>query len=223
MRVALDGPVASGKTVVGRRLAERLAYRYLDTGAMYRAITWLALRDGANLDDADALGKLAGAAELRIERPVQHDGRDYTVLLDGRDITWDIRSPDVEQNVSRVSAHPPVRRELVFHQRRIAASGDIVMVGRDIGTVVLPDAELKIFLTAAPVERARRRAAQMRASGRPADDAAVLADLIERDRIDSSRADSPLKPAPDACLVDTTGRTVDDVVAELLRRVKDRV
>lgn len=222
MRVALDGPVASGKTVVGRLLAERLAYRYLDTGAMYRAVTWLALQKNADLDDAATLGQLAAEAEIAIERPDPADGRDYTVLLEGRDITWEIRSPDVDRNVSRVSAHPPVRRAMVLLQRRVAAAGDIVMVGRDIGTVVLPDADVKIFLTATPEERAHRRAVQTRTSGHPANDADVLADLLERDRIDSNRADSPLKPAPSACIVDTTGWTIDEVVAGLLRRIEDQ-
>ncbi|HEX2172942.1 MAG TPA: (d)CMP kinase, partial [Dehalococcoidia bacterium] len=148
------------------------------------------------------------------------DGRDYTVLVNGRDVTWAIRSPEIEAEVSTVSAWPPVRKALVEQQRRIARRGSIVVVGRDIGTVVLPDADLKIFLTASPEERARRRADQLRARGGPVEEGAVLTDLTARDAQDSGRVHSPLQPAADAHLVDSTGLTIDQVIELILGLVR---
>lgn len=217
MRIAIDGPVASGKTVVGKLLADRLGYRFLDTGAMYRAITWLAQRRGVGSDAANRLGELASAADIDIERPRIADGRDYTVLVDGRDVTWEIRSPDVEAAVSAVSSWPAVREALVEQQRRIARAGEVVMVGRDIGTVVLPDAEIKVYLTASAEERAHRRGEQLRARGQAVDDQDVLADLASRDAQDRGRAHSPLRAAVDAHLIDSTGLTVDEVIESILR------
>lgn len=216
MRIAIDGPVASGKTVVGKLVAEGLGYRFLDTGAMYRAITWLALDRGVDPDDGDRLGELARTAGIEIERPTRADGREYTVLIDGRDVTWDIRSPEVEAAVSRVSRWPAVREALVEQQRRIAGTGSIVMVGRDIGTVVLHDAELKVYLTADVAERARRRAAQLRARGESVDDAALESDLAARDEQDSRREHSPLRPADDARIVDTTGLPIERVIKTIV-------
>ena len=219
MRIAIDGPVASGKTVVGKQVADRLGYRFLDTGAMYRAVTWLAQQRGIDPDDRNRLGEIARSAPIAIERPSADDGRDYTVSLDGRDVTWEIRSPDVEAAVSRVSRWPEVRAALVEQQRRIAAPGKVVMVGRDIGTVVLTDAELKIFLTASPTERARRRAEQLRARGQAVDDAAVLAEVEMRDAQDSRREHSPLRVAADARVIDSTDLTMDQVVEQILALV----
>ena len=216
MRIAIDGPVASGKSAVGKLLADRLGYRFLDTGAMYRTITWLAQRRGIPVSDGDRLGEIARSAQIVNERPAIDDGRDYTVLVDSQDVTWEIRSPDVEAEVSQVSSWPAVRAALVDQQRRIAGPGQIVMAGRDIGTVVLPDAELKIFLTASTAERARRRGIQLRARGEDVDDATVLADLAARDAQDSQREHSPLRPAADARLIDSTDLTIDEVIDRIV-------
>ena len=216
MRIAIDGPVASGKSAVGKLLADRLSYRFLDTGAMYRTVTWLAQRRGVPVTDGERLGEVARSADIVIERPAIDDGRDYTVLVDGRDVTWEIRSPEVEADVSQVSSWPVVREALVDQQRRIARPGKIVMAGRDIGTVVLSDAELKVYLTASAAERARRRGIQLRARGEDVDDAMVLADLAARDAQDRGRAHSPLRPAADARLIDSTGLAIDEVIDQIL-------
>jgi 23S rRNA pseudouridine2605 synthase len=219
LTVAIDGPSAVGKSVVGKAVADKMGYRFLDTGAMYRAITWLALERGIDLRDETALGKLAREAQVEIGPPTRHDGRAYSVCIDGKDITWDIRSPEVDQNVSQVSMLAPVRDALVARQREMASRGQIVMVGRDIGTVVLPEADLKVFLTAAPAERARRRFRELMERGQKADYGEILSSIEARDRLDSGRAISPLKPAPDAIVIDTTTLTIEEVVQAILRQV----
>src|SRR5437868_10053101 len=161
-RIAIDGPAGSGKSTIGEQLARQLGYLYIDTGAMYRALAWLALEEGVNIHDGPALARLAQDAQIEISRPQIDDGRQYTVTVGGRDVTWDIRSAPVTRAVSVVSAHPEVRAVLIAQQRAIAQqNGGVVMVGRDIGAVVLPDAELKIYLTASLMERARRRYAEL--------------------------------------------------------------
>src|SRR5690349_11951487 len=160
-RIAIDGPAGSGKSTIGEKLARQLGYLYIDTGAMYRAVAWLALHKGVHINDGPALGKLARLAEIEISRPLITDGRQYTVMVHGHDITWDIRTAEVTRAVSTVSAHPEVRAVLIAQQRKMGERGHVVMVGRDIGAVVLPEAELKIYLTASLRERARRRRAEL--------------------------------------------------------------
>ncbi|HEV3352598.1 MAG TPA: (d)CMP kinase [Acidimicrobiales bacterium] len=202
--VAIDGPAGSGKSTVARAVAARLGVAYLDTGAMYRSVAFAGLERGIDPQDGEALAKLA--AELDIEVGAR-------VLVDGVDATAAIRGPAVTSVVSAVSAHPAVRAEMVRRQRRWADEhGGGVAEGRDIGTVVFPDADAKVFLTASEDERARRRQRDDRAP----DVGAVAADLARRDALDSTRATSPLRPADDAVVIDTTGRTVDDVVDEVL-------
>ncbi len=204
--VAIDGPGGAGKSTVARALAERLGVPRLDTGAMYRAVTLQALRDGLALDDEDGLAKLAADVELDLEHPPR-------VLADGKDVTEAIRTPEIDAAVSQVAATPGVRRALVRRQQEwIAAHGGGVVEGRDIGTVVAPQADLKVYLTASAAERADRRAAQ----GRRTDRSTVDAAMRRRDRLDSTRPHSPLMKADDAVEIDSTGRSVDDVVAELL-------
>lgn len=202
--VAIDGPAGSGKSTVARTVAGRLGAAYLDTGAMYRSVALAALERGVDPTDGEALAKLAGALDIEVgER----------VLVDGVDATTAIRGPAVTAVVSAVSAHPPVRAEMVRRQRRWAeAHGGGVLEGRDIGSVVFPHADVKVFLTASEEERARRR---QRDEDAP-DVKAVAADISRRDTIDSTRAASPLRPADDAVVIDTTGRTVDEVVDEVL-------
>jgi len=218
--ITIDGPGASGKSTLGGALAERLGYLYFDTGVMYRAVTWAALERGIPIEDEAAVTRLAEALHIEVTRPTVDDGRQYTVLADGEDITWEIRSSEVNRNVSPVSAYPGVRAALTRQQRRIGRAGGVVMVGRDIGTVVLPSAQLKIYLDASPEERARRRHVETLARGEPSDYQQVLADLRRRDGIDSTREASPLRAAEDAVRIDSTEMTIDQVVnrAEALAR-----
>jgi cytidylate kinase len=202
--VAIDGPAGSGKSTVARTVAQRLGVAYLDTGAMYRSVAFAALERGVDPGDGDALAKLAAGLDIELGD---------RVLVDRVDATAAIRGPEVTAIVSAVSAHPPVRAEMVRRQRQWAEEhGGGVAEGRDIGTVVFPDADLKVFLTASEEERARRRQKDDRAP----DVGVVAADLARRDALDSNRAASPLRPADDAVVIDTTGRTVDDVVDQVL-------
>ena len=215
--ITIDGPAASGKSTIGYALAEQLGYLYLDTGSMYRAVTLAALRAGIDPHDETAVTELAEGLDLKILPHRQEtDGRQYTVLLDGEDVTWDLRSPEVDANVSIVSSYPDVRREMVRRQREIGQEGGVVMVGRDIGTVVLPDAPLKLYVTATPEERARRRWLDRQAQGHQADYEDILADINRRDKFDSNREHSPLRAAADAVLIDNTDKTPDTVLEEVL-------
>ena len=205
MIVAIDGPAGAGKSTVARRLAERLGFRYLDTGAMYRALTWLALERGLDLDDGGALGDLARAHPIAFED-------DQRVRIDETDVTLEIREPRIDRVVSSVARHPEVRAVMRERQRELGDIGDAVIEGRDIGTVVAPHAEVKIYLTAAEDERARRRTAD-----RPGIGADALAtDLRLRDERDSAQ----MRPALDAEQIDTTTLSIDDVVARIERLVR---
>ena len=211
--IAIDGPVAAGKTVVGRELARALGFGYLDTGIMYRAITWLALNHGTTLDDETSLGELARSYPLGLM------GEDSNqVLVDGHTLGPELRDSTVDRNVSIVSKASPVRRELVAQQRNTAAQGKIVMIGRDIGTVVLPDADLKVYLTASPEKRAQRRWQEMQDRGEAVELLTVLRETIARDEIDSGRDDSPLKPADDAWELNTDGLDIRQVVQKIVDR-----
>jgi cytidylate kinase len=217
--IAIDGPAASGKSSVGGLLAERLGYVYLDTGVMYRAVTWAALAQGVAIEDEAGVTALAQRLQIDVVQPTVDDGRQYTVLVDGRDVTWAIRRPEVNHGVSPVSTYPGVRAALTDQQRRIGQRGRIVMVGRDIGTVVLPDADLKIFLDATLDERAERRYREVAARGEPACYDDVLVSVRRRDEIDSGRALAPLRPADDAVVIDTTPLDVNQVLERVLALV----
>ncbi|ULE35881.1 (d)CMP kinase [Mycobacterium sp. IDR2000157661] len=219
MVIAVDGPAGTGKSTVSRGLARELRARYLDTGAMYRIATLAVLRAGVDLSDADAVAAVANRAELS----VGHDPEEDRSFLGGEDVSVEIRGDAVTRAVSAVSAVPAVRTRLVDVQRSLVGGrGSVVVEGRDIGTVVLPDADLKIFLTASAEERARRRNEQNVASGLADDYEAVLADVRRRDHLDSTRPVSPLRPADDAVVVDTSAMTQRDVIAHLLRLVQER-
>jgi CMP/dCMP kinase len=212
--VAVDGPSGSGKSTISRRLAEALAARYLDTGAMYRAVTWAVLRDGVDPRDEDAVTKVARSVALTIGV----DPREPQIAVDGTPVDRPIRGPEVTQAVSAVSAVKDVRALLVAQQRKIIGeSTRIVVEGRDIGTVVAPDANLKVYLTASVDERARRRSAES-----ATEQSATAADLNRRDQLDSTRAADPLRQADDAVVLDTTALGIDEVVARL-RHMLDRV
>lgn len=228
--IAMDGPAASGKSTVGARVAQALGYVYFDTGVMYRAVTWVALQRGIPISDEAAVTRLAETLRIEVVKPTVDDGRQYTVYADGVDVTWDLRRPETNQNVSPVSAYAGVRRALVAQQRRIGQQGAIVMVGRDIGTVVLPEAELKIYLDAEVGERSRRRYREVvaRRAGQTVDAVAeavpegdaeyeqIHADMVRRDQIDSTRAVDPLRAAEDAVVIDTSCLSVDQVVERVL-------
>lgn len=208
--VAIDGPAGAGKSTVARALARRLGVQYLDTGAMYRAVTWAALRDGLDLNDQAAVGALAESVSIDV-------GLDQ-VLVDGHDVTTDIRGPEVTSGVSVVAAQSRVRAEMRRRQREWGEQrGGGVIEGRDIGTVVFPDAVAKLFLTATPRTRAVRRVAE---SGGDVD--AVERSIVERDRLDSTRVDSPLAESSDAIVIDTTDRTVDEVVSSIMELLEER-
>jgi cytidylate kinase len=213
--ITIDGPAASGKTTLGKRLAEVLGYLFFDTGVMYRAVTWLVLQEGVPVQDEAAVTVLAEKAQIDIRPPSRDDGRSYDVVLDGEDTTWDIRSPQVDANVSIVSVYPRVRAALTLQQRRIGLRGHVVMVGRDIGTVVLPEADLKIYLDASANERARRRYMERVGRGESADLDSILAVVRERDRIDSTRALAPLRPADDAIIIDSDNLDADQVLEKV--------
>ena len=210
--IAIDGPVAVGKTVVGRLLARRLGFRFLDTGVMYRAVTLAALERAVPLEDDAGLTRLA--EEIAIE--VLETDAGHQVIVDGADVTGRLRTPDVEHGASVVSQVPGVREALVRKQRAMADAGWWVVVGRDIGTVVLPDVEVKLFLEASVEERARRRYEELHAKGANVDADVVRSELVERDQRDIHRAHSPLRAAPDARRVVTDGLTVEQVVDHII-------
>jgi cytidylate kinase len=218
--IAIDGPAASGKSTIGKRLADELGYLFFDTGLMYRAVTWLALQRGLDLADEAAVTALAESVPIEVQPASQPDGRSCDVIVEGVDITWETRRPEVDANVSAISAYPGVRHALSAQQRRIGQRGQVVMVGRDIGTVVLPDADLKIYLDAIAEERARRRYDEIVARGESADYDEILAKVIERDRIDSTRDVAPLKVAEDAIVVDSDKLSAEEVFQQILALCK---
>jgi cytidylate kinase len=215
--IAIDGPAASGKTTIGQMLAEHLGYLFLDTGSMYRAVTLAALQRGIDVLDEEAVISLTRRLAMTVLPPGKHsDGRLYTVMLDGQDVTWELRQPDVDNNVSQVSLYAGVREGLVKRQQAIAAEGKVVMVGRDIGTVVLPEATLKLYIIASPEERALRRWQERKARGLSPDFDQIHSDILRRDLIDGNRKYSPMRPAADAIIIDTTGRTPQAVLDQIL-------
>lgn len=210
--ITIDGPAASGKTTVGERLADRLSYLFFDTGIMYRAVTWAAIKKLGSVNDEAAVTEIAESVHIDIQPPSVDDKRKCDVLVDGSDVTWAIRAREVEDSVSIASAYKNVRAAMSAQQRRIGKRGKVVMVGRDIGTVVLPEAELKIFLDASLETRAKRRFEELQARGVKVNYRQILASMRRRDKIDSNRTVAPLKPAPDAVMINTDHLTVDQVV-----------
>jgi cytidylate kinase len=210
--IAIDGPAASGKSTLGHQLAQRLGYLYFDTGVLYRAVSLAALEHGVSIDDEVALTALADRVRIDVVTPAIDDGRMYTVLLDGRDVTWEIRTPAVDAIVSPVSAVPGVRRALLDQQRRIGRRGQVVMVGRDIGTVVFPDADLKLFVDASLDVRARRRHAELLQRGEMVTLDQVIDEMRRRDERDRHKPISPLVAAPGATLLDTTQFDIEAMV-----------
>lgn len=221
MIIAIDGPAGSGKSTVARLLATRLGFHYLDTGAMYRAVAWRALEQDIPLTAETALAHLAAEEPITFEHAFG-EALPSRVLIGGRDVTAQIRTPEADDAVSLVARLPHVRAAMVAQQRTIGEADDIVVEGRDIGTVVFPDADVKVFLTASAEERARRRAAEQAAKGHDVSEFAVAESMARRDALDSERDVSPLQPADDAVRLDTTGLTIDDVVERIAVLAKER-
>jgi len=220
--IAVDGSAASGKSTVGRKLAAKLGYPFLDTGIMYRAITWAALERGIDVHDTAALGELAASVRLDVGPPVPGSAESATIAVNAVDVTNELRHPKVEDAVSLVSRVAGVRDALVGLQREIAGRQAMVMAGRDIGTVVLPDADLKIYLDASLEERARRRHQEFASRRHEVSESIVLEDLRRRDQIDSERAVSPLRPAADAVIISTDNLSQDEVLSRVLDLVNGR-
>lgn len=215
--VAIDGPAGAGKSTVARRVADVLGYRFLDTGAMYRAATWWAMDQGIDLDDADALVAATKAMPLELR---EKDGR-LRVIVDGRDVSEAIRTPEVTRLIYKLDQNAGVRARLVDLQREFGARGPAVAEGRDMGTVVFPDAKCKVFLDASLDERARRRAEEMRAKGQEVDFNVLRAEIHERDEKTRTRAVAPLRQAEDAVYVDTSDMTIDEAVAAIVRLARE--
>ena len=217
--VAIDGPAGSGKSTAARRLAERCGYVLIDTGALYRAVALVAKERGVGWDDADALGALASTLELSFGNA--SEGGRPPLYVDGADRSGELRTPEISQGASRVSAHPPVRAALLGVQRRMGEQGGVVLEGRDIGTVVFPNADVKVFLTASDDARAARRNAELVSRGEASDVAEVKREMQRRDTRDSMRAVAPLKQADDAVLLDTSDITLDEIVERLVEIVRE--
>ena len=215
--IAIDGPAASGKSTLGRRLADVLGYLFFDTGVMYRAVTLLVLQRGIDVRDETSVTTLAENTSIDVHPASKPDGRACDVLVDGQDLTWELRRSEVDATVSLISAYRGVRHAMSEQQRRIGLRGKVVMVGRDIGTVVLPEADLKIYLDASASERARRRHQENKARGAELDYHDTLDKVVERDRIDSTRDVAPLRAAPDAVIIDSDKLTADEVFDQVRR------
>lgn len=221
--IAIDGPAGAGKSTIGRLLAERLGYLFLDTGAMYRAVALAALRRGVAPTNEELLAQLADTLPIHIEKPRKNetDGRAYTVMIGDEDVTWEIRKPEVESVVSEMASWPHVREALVRQQRRMAKLGPVVMVGRDITTDVLPDADLKIYLDASLQERARRRYVELQARGRDVTFEQVESEIAHRDQLDMNREAGALRRAEDAVLVDTDRLSVEQALDKVIAITRD--
>lgn len=214
--ITIDGPAASGKSTLGKRIADSLGYLFFDTGVMYRAVTWIALSRDIDINMKHLIEQLAEKIDIDVRPATIDDGRVADILADGEDITWQIRNPEVDAAVSQVSTYPGVRKALSSQQRRIGLRGKVVMVGRDIGTIVLPGAEFKIYLDASVEERAKRRYSECMARGEMVKYKEILESMRRRDQIDSTRDIAPLKPARDAIILDSDRLSADQVYEQSL-------
>jgi CMP/dCMP kinase len=220
--ISIDGPAGSGKSTIGKMLADHLGYLYFDTGVMYRAVTWGALERNLSIEDEAVIGRLAEQLDIDVRPVIGEEDSGYEVILDGEEITREIRQPEVDAWVSVIASYPQVRQALSQQQRRVGLRGRVVMVGRDIGTVVLPEADLKIYLDASLEERASRRFRELVAGGQKTRYEEVLASMRNRDEIDSTREVAPLRAAHDAAIIDTDGLSIEQVFKTVLVLVEER-
>ncbi len=219
--IAIDGPAASGKSSVGKRIANKLGYMFLDTGVMYRAVTFAVIEKGIAVEDEHAVGALAEAIQVEVKKVSQTEDRKYAIFVDSINVTDQLRTAQVNRFVSQVSRYEKVRTAMTEQQKQIGRNGAIVMAGRDIGTVVLPQADLKVYLEATPQERARRRFAEEQEKGDNVSYKAILENVQMRDEIDSTREIAPLKPADDAHIINTDGKDVAQVTAEIMKIIEN--
>jgi CMP/dCMP kinase len=220
--IAIDGPAASGKSTVAEKLADDLGYLYFDTGVMYRAVALAALRELGDVSNQELVTNLANRIQIDVRQPSVDDGRIFDVWLDGEDVTWQIRDSVVDRNVSCAAAYPGVRTAMTEQQRRIGLRGSTVMVGRDIGTVVFPEAQAKFYLDASVEERAHRRYMEVVERGQEVDEKEILEAMRRRDRVDSTRCVAPLRPADDAVIINTDGKEIESVLQEVKNHINKR-
>jgi len=221
LTIAIDGPAASGKSSVGKHIADILGYSFLDTGVMYRAVTLAALEEGVDVRDEKAVGELAEKICIEVKSKNGDKNTNHAILIDSKDVTDQLRSVGVNNSVSQVSRYRKVRTAMTEQQKLIGSRGEIVMAGRDIGTVVLPQADLKIYLEASPEERARRRFKEDKTKGKDGSFSEILKNVQMRDEIDSTRTIAPLKPASDAHIINTNNKNIEQVTAEILQIIKN--
>lgn len=216
--IAIDGPAAVGKSTMGKMIARELGFLYIDTGAIYRAITWKVLNHHININDEEMISRLVSDTSISIERVNNQNLDDcYPIFVDGKDVTDEIRSPMIDQNVSQIARLPKIRKQLVYLQRELAANGNIIMEGRDIGSVILPQADIKFYFTASEEERIKRRFEELVSKGYSIDYEVVKKQIMKRDTIDSKRKYAPLIKAKDAILIDSTGKNVKEVKDNILK------
>jgi len=219
--IAIDGPAAVGKSTMGKLIARELGFLYIDTGAIYRAITWKVLKNNINIKDEEMISHLVSDIRLNIERINNQSLNDYyRIFVDGEDVTGEIRNPRIDQNVSQIARLPKVRKQLICLQRELAEKGNIVMEGRDIGSVILPQADIKFYFTASEEERIKRRYKELIKKGYNIDYELVKKQIIQRDKIDSKRKDAPLIKAKDAILIDSTKKNIEEVKDKILKIIR---
>ena len=219
--IAIDGPAAVGKSTMGKLIARELGFLYIDTGAIYRAITWKVLKNNININDEDMISSMVSDTCINIERANSKSLNDYYhIFVDGEDVTEEIRNPMIDQNVSQIARLPKIRKQLIYLQRKLAEKGNIVMEGRDIGSVILPQADIKFYFTASEEERIRRRYKELIDKGYSIDYEVVKKQIIQRDKIDSKRKYAPLIKAKDAILIDSTDKSIEEIKDKILKIIK---
>jgi len=219
--IAIDGPAAVGKSTMGKLIARELSYTYIDTGAIYRAITWKVLKNNISKNDENMISDLVSNTCITIERENTNSLKDYYhIFVDGEDVTEEIRNPRIDQNVSQIARLPKIRKQLIYPQRELAEKGNIVMEGRDIGSVILPKADIKLYFTASEEERIKRRYKELIDKGYNVDYEEVKKQIVQRDEIDSKRKYAPLIKAKDAVLIDSTEKSIEEVKDEILKIIK---
>lgn len=219
--IAIDGPAAVGKSTMGKIIARELGFLYIDTGAIYRAITWKVLKNNINVYDEDTISNLVSNTYITIEKKNRNSLKGYyNIFIDGEDVTEEIRSPKIDQNVSQIAKLPKIRKQLIYLQRKLAKKGNIIMEGRDIGSVILPQADIKLYFTASEEERIKRRYKELVDKGYNIDYKEVKKQIVQRDEIDSKRKYAPLIKAKDAILIDSTEKSIEEVKDKILKTIK---